>query len=478
MRKVTKDIFLNAMVCPTLGWMLRNSAPDLPIDLGSRFRMEEGIEIGKRARNVYPEGVLINDRDPDRAMLRTHEVLADPSVNVVFEGAFCYGHYIARADILRRLNGGWHLIEVKSRVNDDEELVDDLAYTLMICQKTGLTVKKASLLLLSKDYRLGMSDKDLFIEIEHPDAFTRASEFSAFMEQVDNDTMGPKPEAEIIFDCRKCDYLNDCISKGISHHIFELPRISEKKFNQLKEMGIFSIAELPEWVELTNNQKRMVTSIHTHSPIISDGFKDMVNAVHWPAYYLDFETIMTALPLYPDVAPFTQIPTQYSIHKCTDFGKVETHYEYLADPSKDCRHELALNLIKDLGGEGSIVCYSNFEKTTISNLARLCPDLETELNAFIGRLYDLEKVIKEGFYHPDFHGKTSIKQTLPALVPGMNYNSLEIGKGSDAIAAFAYMAMGRYSEDQMNKVRQNLLSYCKQDTLAMVKLHEKLKSYV
>ena len=466
------------MVCPTLGWMLRNSAPDLPIDLGSRFRMEEGSGIGRRARKAYPDGVLIDDRDPDRAMLRTHEVLADPSVNVVFEGAFGYGNYIARADILKRLNGGWHLIEVKSCVNDDQELVDDLSYTLMVCLKARFTVTKASLLLISKDYRLGMSDKELFIEIEHPDAFTRASEFSVFMEQVDNDTIGPKPEAALKFDCRKCDYLKDCIGKGIEHHIFELPRISEKKFNELKEMGIFSLAELPEWVELTSSQRRMVNSVRTHSPIIGDGFEGMVNAVQWPTYYLDFETVMTALPLYADVAPFTQIPTQYSIHKCTDFGKVEAHYEYLADPSKDCRREIALNLIKDLEGEGSIVCYSNFEKTTIGNLVKLFPDLETELNALIGRLYDLEKVIREGFYHPDFHGKTSIKQTLPALVPGMNYNSLEIGKGSDAIAAFAYMAMGRYSNEETEQVRQNLLSYCEQDTLAMVKLHEKLWSYV
>jgi hypothetical protein len=204
----------------------------------------------------------------------------------------------------------------------------------------------------------------------------------------------------------------------------------------------------------------------------------MVNAVSWPAYYLDFETVMTAIPLYPEVAPFTQIPTQYSIHKCSDFGKVEKHFEYLADPSRDSRRELALNLIEDLEGDGSIVCYSSFEKTTIGNLAKFFPDLENELNALIAKLHDLEKVFRESFSHPDFHGKTSIKQTLPALVPGMNYEGLEIGNGSDAIAAFAYMAMGRYSTEKMEKVRKDLLTYCKQDTLAMVRLHEKLRLYI
>jgi len=479
MKKITKEIFLNTVMCPTLGWMFRNPEPGQKplIDLGSRFRMEEGIEIGKRARNVYPEGVLIDERDSDRAILRTREVLSD-NVKIVFEGAFGYGNYIARADILKRVNGGWHLIEVKSSVNDKPELLDDLAYTVMVCQKAGLDVKKASLFLLSKDYRLGMDDKDFFIGIEHPDAFTKALEFSAFMEQVDNATKGTKPDAEIVFDCRKCDQFDDCVGKGIKHHIFELPRISENKFNELNEMGVYSISEIPEWVELSKNQKSVAACIRTNSPIFGDNFDDMVNAVSWPAYYLDFETVMTAIPLYPEIAPFTQIPTQYSIHKCSDFGKVEKHFEYLADSSRDCRRELALNLIEDLEGNGSIVCYSSFEKTTIGNLAKLFPDLENELNALIARLYDLEKVFRESFYHPDFHGKTSIKQTLPALVPGMNYEGLEIGNGSDAIAAFAYMAMDRYSEDEMEKVRKDLLLYCKQDTLAMVRLHGKLHQLI
>jgi len=56
---------------------------------------------------------------------------------------------------------------------------------------------------------------------------------------------------------------------------------------------------------------------------------------------------------------------------------------------------------------------------------------------------------------------------------------MEISEGDSASAAFAYLAMGTYwKPDEVDTVKQNLLKYCKQDTLAMVKLHEKLTDVV
>jgi hypothetical protein len=188
---------------------------------------------------------------------------------------------------------------------------------------------------------------------------------------------------------------------------------------------------------------------------------------------------MTAIPLYSDIAPYTQLPTQYSVHKSSGIGSAIEHREYLADPSKDCRRELAERLIDDLENEGSIIVYSSFEKTTISQLKRDFPDLAERLDALAERLYDLEVIFKNHFCHPGFHGRTSIKVTLPTLVPGLSYSDLEIAEGDSASAAFAYLALGRYSEgDETEDIRNKLLRYCERDTLAMVKLHEKLTEYI
>ena len=154
-------------------------------------------------------------------------------------------------------------------------------------------------------------------------------------------------------------------------------------------------------------------------------------------------------------------------------GVIDDHIEYLADPGEDCRRELAESLIRDLEQSGSIIVYSTFEKTIINSLARLYPDLSEKLIALTERMVDLEAIISNNYYHPDFQGSTSIKRTLPALVPEMTYDDLAIKGGDSASAAFAYLALGRY-DVEAESVKRNLLDYCERDTLAMVELHERL----
>jgi hypothetical protein len=226
---------------------------------------------------------------------------------------------------------------------------------------------------------------------------------------------------------------------------------------------------------LTDNQRRVANEIQTAMPWCDQkAMSALLQLVRWPAYYLDFETAMTAIPLWPDVAPHEQVVTQYSIHICDRPGKTVGHREYLADHTRDCRRELAERLIQDLGDNGSIVTYSQFERTTINGLAKRFPDLAPALRKCVDRLFDLEKVFKEAISHPDFHGRSSIKVTLPALVPSMSYEGLSIGDGDCALASFATMASGQCNQVEVDQIRADLLAYCKQDTLAMVRLHERV----
>lgn len=58
------------------------------------------------------------------------------------------------------------------------------------------------------------------------------------------------------------------------------------------------------------------------------------------------------------------------------------------------------------------------------------------------------------------------------MIPDMNYNELEISEGGSASSAFAYMAMGLYDQNKIIETKKHLLEYCKQDTLALVKIHK------
>jgi len=485
MSYISKDIYLNSLACSALGWQLRNKknfkqSDREKLSLGEKFRIEQGLEVGRKARTLYPDGFIIDDSRMQEAAAKTAEAILVDKITTIFEGAFLVGHFAARADILQRIGSAWHLIEVKSSVNDKDEFVDDMAYTAMILLKSGLDIRKVSLILISKDFRLGMSNRDLFTYIDHTDdVIHRASDFRALCDKVEQITSSAsKPEEELSFECRKCDVFSQCLGKDVINHIFEIPRISQSKFLSLMESRIVRIEDIPKTFKLTDNQIIVRDAVQSGKPFVGQTLSDQLARIIWPAFYLDFETVMTAIPLYPEIAPFTQIPTQYSVHVCSNIGSVLSHAEYLADPLKDCRLELAESLIRDLPGTGSIIVYSNFEKTVLNSLVKIYPDLQQKLEALIDRLIDLEAIIRSDFYHPGFHGSTSIKCTLPALVPDMSYEDLPIAEGDSAMAAFAYLAQGKYDHEQTEEVRRNLLMYCKQDTFAMIRLHQQIAKFL
>ncbi|MCK5525507.1 MAG: DUF2779 domain-containing protein, partial [Candidatus Latescibacteria bacterium] len=162
MRNISKHIFLNALACPVLGWESRSQPVSEAPTMGEKFRMEQGIEIGRRARALYPEGILIEEGDMASASEKTKRLMADPGVSILFEAAFLAGNFGARADILRREKNGWRMIEVKSSVRDKVEFIDDMAYTAMLMDRSGYGISNVSLLLISKAFRLGLRDEDLF----------------------------------------------------------------------------------------------------------------------------------------------------------------------------------------------------------------------------------------------------------------------------------------------------------------------------
>jgi hypothetical protein len=77
--------------------------------------------------------------------------------------------------------------------------------------------------------------------------------------------------------------------------------------------------------------------------------------------------------------------------------------------------------------------------------------------------------------HPNFEGRFSIKYVLPALVPSMSYTDLAISDGNAAIGAYLKLMDTKVSEAAKKEIRKDLLIYCGQDTLAMVKLVEVLR---
>ena len=479
MQPITKNIFLNSVFCNTLGWRFRNGKIRTEFSQGQLFRMEQGKEIHRRARNLYPDGIFVNELSSPAADARTRDLLDNPDTKVLFEATFLAGNYIAKADILVWGAGSWELIEVKSSVNAKEELIDDMAYTTLVAQVAGFSPSMISLMLIDKNYRLGMPDERLFVKIDMTEqVLARVEEFMTVVVHVDFVSSTPEePEPELTYNCKQCEYFSECLGEGVQSHIFDIPRIKQDVVERLIALGIISIRDIPDSFSLSDNQRRVVECVRSGTMQIDPSLRQKLERIRSPVFYLDFETMMTAIPLWPDIAPYEQIPIQYSLHICESSGKIIRHIDYLADPHRDCRRELAKRLIVDLKGEGSIITYSSFEKTTISKLSTTFHDLSDDLQSLIDRIIDLEPCIK-CINHPKFCGRTSIKVVLPVLVPDLSYEGLEIANGDAALVTFAMMVQGKMGADEMERKRAALLEYCTMDTLAMVRLHEVLHGFV
>jgi hypothetical protein len=63
---------------------------------------------------------------------------------------------------------------------------------------------------------------------------------------------------------------------------------------------------------------------------------------------------------------------------------------------------------------------------------------------------------------------------LPALVPEMSYENLSIQDGMQASLDYLRMIDTKTPKDEKARIRDDLLTYCDQDTLAMVKIRDEL----
>lgn len=474
MRTINKSVFIKSLDCQRLAWHIYRNLIEKDTSMGDDFLIFESKKIHALAQQLFPQGVKVSANSLQEALDKTKALTADKNVNTIFEPVFEYNGFTARADILCRTDCGWEIIEVKSGNKGKRKYIVDMSYSALVISKNLESVSKVKLLLLSKDFHLGMPIETLFAETDFSvEVFTKMQDYILILDDVkkmiENEI---PPEAKLKLCCKNCRMFKQCTGKDIEYHIFDLPRLSHLEFDELTKINITQIKDIPDQIELTESQKIVKSSIVNDNVFISRNLSQELEKIQFPVYYLDFESVMTIYPLYENINPHTQIVTQYSLHKLNDFNSELEHFEFIADHTKDDRQTLAEQLIKDIGNTGSIITYSSFERQILNHLAKLFPQLSESLNKIIERIVDLEIILKSNYYDKNFHGKTSIKKVLPVMIPDMNYNELEISEGGSASSAFAYMAMGLYDQNKIIETKKHLLEYCKQDTLALVKIHK------
>ena len=70
----------------------------------------------------------------------------------------------------------------------------------------------------------------------------------------------------------------------------------------------------------------------------------------------------------------------------------------------------------------------------------------------------------------------SIKKVLPALVPNLTYKDLSISKGD--VASLEFLNLNKKTPKEVERIRGDLLEYCKMDTFAMFKILKVLREKI
>lgn len=210
--------------------------------------------------------------------------------------------------------------------------------------------------------------------------------------------------------------------------------------------------------------------------IDSAAIEEFLNTFDYPLYFMDFESFQPAVPMFDNSRPYQQLPFQYSLHfQKSKTSKLE-HKEFLAETGTDPRIPFIERLIEDTKSDGKIIVYNKaFELMILNAIAVDFPQYIKDINDITDRIIDLMVPFqKKWYYSPEMQGSYSIKKVLPALVPELNYEGLEVADGGTASLAYESL----FVETDIVKIeqtRKNLLEYCKLDTLAMVEILGKLQ---
>jgi hypothetical protein len=224
-------------------------------------------------------------------------------------------------------------------------------------------------------------------------------------------------------------------------------------------------------------QARQVRAVKSGSLVVEPGLVEALGEFEGPLAFIDFETVAPAIPVWPGCRPWENVPVQFSVH-VRDRGGAWRHVEWLAEGPDDPRPALAERLVDACRHAAALVAYhAAFERDCLRVLALGAPHLAAELGEMELRLLDLLPAVRNHVYHPQFGGSFSLKAVLPALVPELTYDDLEVKDGARATVELWRLVFERDTLPARHaaRLREALLRYCERDTWAMVRLLDRLR---
>ena len=480
---LSKSKILLHRQCPKRLWLQVHKPELAEVDPAAEARFRDGNKVGDVARQLYPGGDFIDTLNRKEALTRTAAAL-ESGHKPIFEAAFLHNDVLVRADLLVPEASGYRLVEVKSSTSVKDYHLEDITVQTWVIQQAGLVPSRCMVAHIDNSfvYPGNGNYQDLLkeesVDLEVRDMITEVPDWIAAaqstLECSEEPGVAPGDQCSHPF---ACDFANYCSppETDVAFPVEILP-YGKKIAEQLRAEGYRDLRDVPEEKFFNLKHIRIHRVTKSGKAELDQEAIDAVRELPYPRYYLDFETIAFAVPIWAGTSPYKQIPFQWSCHIEHADGSL-THKEFLDISGDDPRRAFAESLIETLDNSGPIIVYNApFEGSRMKELAEAFPDLAPALLAAVERLFDLLPLARNHYYHPDMKGSWSIKAVLPTIAPELDYSNLTVSHGGMAQGAYLNLIGNELSGVEKTELKKALLAYCEQDTLAMVRISSKFSN--
>jgi len=475
--RLTKTKYLNGLQCKKLLWYIYNEPEAIPEpDEATQAVFAQGHLVGDYAKKLFTKGIEVDHSKSFAEGLKSTRESILKRVPI-FEAALTYKNCYARADILEPVGEDeWNLIEVKSSTEVKDVNYSDIGFQYYVYTRAGLKIDKCYLMCIDNTYvRKGDIDPSkLFKKIDVTDEIKTycstmiEDNVAEMVKAINAETFTEIGVGKHCNDPYECPLIDRCWSFLPERNVFLLYKNKKLPMALIKD-GILELAEIPEKCELNEKNQIQVDCERTGKPYIDrNKIKEFLDTIQYPAYYMDFETLGSAIPMFDGSSPYQQIPFQFSVHVVKEKGVKPEHYSFLADGTNDPRPEFMAKLKEVMGTRGSVIAFNaGFELNILKKCAEVLSEYQDWVESIEERIIDLLQPFRDfAYYDPKQNGSCSLKKVLPALT-GKSYDDMEIGDGVTASREYFRVTFTEDNKDKP-KVRKLLEEYCGLDTMGMV----------
>ncbi len=460
-----------------------------PVSKQQQEKFDRGHRVGKLAQSLFPGG---KDCTPpnvfsyDQSIAAT-KALVQAKYPVIYEAAFKYQGILVALDILVNKNGKWYAYEVKSSLRISKTYLQDISIQYYVIKNCGLELEDIFIVHINGDYVLKNNQLDVenlfrIVSVKEQ-VYEQQMEIEASIHRARSVlSLESVPEVETGVHCFKpypCDYLGSCWKGSEKNPVLGLAGASLTDKIQWVKEGISKFSDLPSAYLSSARMQAQLEANATQQPFIKrEEFTQFMSSIHYPLYFFDIEAYQPAIPVFNDTSPFQAIPFQFSIHYIASKNAPLQAIEYITPPGEDGREAFLKAFIQATENPGQILVFNTLlEKGILYQLGKLFPRYAKYVKDRMQRMTDLETPFrKDWFYHPKMGGGYSMKSILPALVDHLSYKDMNVKDGVDAMIIYQQLTFENDPEKKQQTI-EDLLSYCRMDTLGLYNVYKKLEMY-